>query len=144
MQSAKLSSPPFFLFLLEIFHMCVTALANLQQSSFKDGTNRTIFSKEREIIPYMEYHWEAITTTPRRVTQSWHATVHKALVKDIHVLFVFEDDPMNGQMYGLMNTDLTQIRPNYEAMIKGGTLKVTDMGIQHGKLSPYGFNCNTI
>lgn len=113
--------------------MCVTALANLQQSSFKDGTNRTIFSKEREIIPYMEYHWEAITTTPRRVTQSWHATVHKALVKDIHVLFVFEDDPINGQMYGLMNTDLTQIKPNYEAMIKGGTLKVTDMGIQHGK-----------
>ena len=113
--------------------MCVTAIANLQQSSCKEGSNRLIFSKEKEIIPYIEYHWEALTTTSRRVTQSWHATVHKALIKDIHVLFVFEENPIYGQMYGLVNTDLTHIRPNYEAMIKGGTLKVTDMGIQHGK-----------
>ncbi|XP_063912714.1 set1/Ash2 histone methyltransferase complex subunit ASH2 isoform X2 [Zophobas morio] len=115
----------------QIAQMCVTAIANLQQSSCKEGSNRLIFSKEKEIIPYIEYHWEALTTTSRRVTQSWHATVHKALIKDIHVLFVFEENPINGQMYGLVNTDLTHIRPNYEAMIKGGTLKVTDMGIQH-------------
>ncbi|ENN81900.1 hypothetical protein YQE_01718, partial [Dendroctonus ponderosae] len=65
-----------------------------------------------------------------RVTQSWHSTVTKTLIKDIHVLFVFEDKG-DGQMYGLMNTELTHIKPNYEAMIKGGTLKVTEMGIQH-------------
>ncbi|RZC38181.1 set1/Ash2 histone methyltransferase complex subunit ASH2 [Asbolus verrucosus] len=115
----------------QISQMCITALANLQQTSIKEGKNRIMFSKEKEIIPYIEYHWEAITTTSRRVTQSWHSTVHKALIKDIHVLFVFEESPVDGQMYGLINTDLTQIRPNYEAMIKGGTLKVTDMGIQH-------------
>lgn len=124
-----------FFVLTEIAQMCVTAIANLQQGSLKEGTNRLLFSKEKEIIPYIEYHWEALTTTSRRVTQSWHATVHKALIKDIHVLFIFEENPINGQMYGLINTDLTQIKPNYEAMIKGGTLKVTDMGIQHGKVA---------
>lgn len=113
--------------------MCVTAIANLQQSSLKDGTSRTMFSKEKEVIPYIEYHWEALTTSSRRVTQSWHSTVHKALIKDIHILFVFEDHPVDGHMYGLISFDLTAIKPNYEAMIKGGTLKVTDMGIQHGR-----------
>lgn len=114
--------------------MCVTALANLQQTSYKEGINRTMFSKEREIIPYIEYHWEALTTTSRRVTQSWHVTVAKALIKDIHILFIFEDHVIEGHMYGLLNQDLTQIRPNYDSMIKSGMLKVTDMGIQHGKL----------
>lgn len=113
--------------------MCITAIANLQQTSLKEGTNRTMFSKEKEIIPYIEFHWEALTTTSRRVTQSWHITVTKALIKDIHILFVFEDHPTEGHLYGLVNTDLMQIKPNYEAMIKGGTLKVTDMGIQHGR-----------
>lgn len=112
--------------------MCVTAIANLQQSSFKEGTGRTMFSKDKEIIPYIEYHWEALTTTSRRVTQSWHSTVYRALVKEIHILFVFEESAVDGQMYGLLCSDLTQIKPNYEAMIKGGTLRVTDMGVQHG------------
>lgn len=116
--------------------MCITALANLQQESFKEGANRTLFSKEKEIIPYIEYHWEALTTTSRRVTQSWHATVHRALVKDIHILFVFEDSPTDGHLYGLISTDLMQIKPNYEAMIRGGTLRITDMGIQHGNFLP--------
>lgn len=48
-------------------------------------------------------------------------------------MFVFEDKG-EGQMYGLIDTDLTRIKPNYDAMIKGGTLKVTEMGIQHGKI----------
>ncbi|XP_060524344.1 set1/Ash2 histone methyltransferase complex subunit ASH2 isoform X2 [Cylas formicarius] len=114
----------------QITQMIVTTIANLQQSSVKEGSNRLMFNKEKEIIPYIEYHWEALTTTSRRVTQSWHITVTKALIKDIHILFVFEEGP-DGQMYGLINTDLTQLKPNYDAMIKGGTLKVTDMGIQH-------------
>lgn len=115
--------------------MCVTAIANLQQASLKDGTVKTMFNREKEIVPYIDYHWEALTTTSRRVTQSWHVTVTKALIKDIHLLFVFEDHPTEGQLYGLINTDLTQIKPNYEAMIRSGTLKMTDMGIQHGKKS---------
>lgn len=114
----------------QISQMCVTAIANLQQTSAKDGTNRVMFYKDKEIIPYIEYHWEALTTTSRRVTQSWHSTVTKTLINNIHILFVFEDSP-EGQLYGLVNIDLTHVRPNYDHMIKSGTLKVTEMGIQH-------------
>lgn len=121
-----------FLIFSEITQMCVTAIANLQQSSLKDGSNRSLFSKDKEIIPYIEYHWEALTTTSRRVTQSWHATVYKALHKDLHTVFAAEENQIEGHIYGLTSTDLTQIKPNYEAMIRGGTLRITDMGIQHG------------
>lgn len=118
---------------LEFPQLCVTALANLQQASLKDGTSRCIFSKDKEIIPFIEQHWDGMTTIARRLTQSWHTTVQKALVKDIHVLFIYEESASDGQMYGLANQDLTQIKPNYEAMIRGGTIKITEMGIQHGK-----------
>lgn len=46
--------------------MCITAIANLQQESAKDGKNKTIFSKDRAIIPYIDQYWEAMTTMPRR------------------------------------------------------------------------------
>lgn len=68
-----------------------------------------------------------------RVTQSWYATVQRALIKDIQVLFTYEEDPNQGPMFGLFNMELTNIKPNYEAMIKQGQLKVTDMGIATGK-----------
>ncbi|KAF5291901.1 hypothetical protein FQR65_LT11385 [Abscondita terminalis] len=111
--------------------MCVTAIANLQHESYKEGMNRTVFSKDKEIIPYMENHWEAITASPRRVTKSWYSTVFKTLVKDINILFVFKQSTSDGQMYGLLCTDLTQIRPNYQGMIRSRVLRNTDTGIQH-------------
>lgn len=55
--------------------MCATAIANLLQISLKDGEQRVVFHKDKDIIPYIECHWESMTTMPRRVTQSWHATV---------------------------------------------------------------------
>lgn len=55
--------------------MCVTAIANLLQICQKDNDYRTFFHKEKDIIPFIECHWESMTTMPRRVTQSWHATV---------------------------------------------------------------------
>lgn len=91
-----------------------------------------MFNKDKEIIPYIENHWEALTTTSRRVTQSWHSTVLRALQKDIQLLFTTEEGS-DGQNFGLVCTDLTQIKPNYEAMIKGGTLRITETGIQHGE-----------
>lgn len=90
-----------------------------------------------------------------RVTQSWYATVQRALIKDIQVLFTYEEDASHGPMFGLYNLELTAIKPNYEAMIKQGQLKVTDMGIATSKLNIYfcthfcfkvclslGHNCN--
>lgn len=51
--------------------MCITAIANMQQSATKEGKSKCLFSKDHEIIPYIEQYWEAMTTMPRRVTQSW-------------------------------------------------------------------------
>jgi len=55
--------------------MCITVLANLTQASVKEGNDRKFFSKDKEIIPFLDMHWDAITTQSRRVTQTWHATV---------------------------------------------------------------------
>lgn len=57
--------------------MCVTAIANLMQASIKEGNPKTKFTKDKDIIPFIESHWEGMTTIPRRVTQSWHVTVSK-------------------------------------------------------------------
>ncbi|XP_046668089.1 set1/Ash2 histone methyltransferase complex subunit ASH2 isoform X1 [Homalodisca vitripennis] len=109
--------------------MCVTAIGNLTQASIKEGKPRTKFSKERDIIPFIDAHWEGMTTTSRRVTQSWHSTVLRCLMKETNVMFACEDTE-EGPMYSLLNLELTQIKPNYDAMIRGGSLKVTDMGVQ--------------
>lgn len=37
------------------------------------------------------------------------------------------------QMFGLAINDLTQIKPNYEAKVKDGTLRITDEGYAQGK-----------
>ncbi|KAL1459493.1 hypothetical protein WDU94_011469 [Cyamophila willieti] len=107
--------------------MCVTAMGNLMQTSIKEGNPRLTFSKEKEIIPFIEAHWDGMTTTPRRVTQSWHMTILRALSKETNVLFTCNESQ---DQYGLIDTDLSHIKPNYEQMIKGGHIKVTDMGIQ--------------
>lgn len=62
--------------------MCITTIANLMQNSTKEGASRQYFSRDREIVPYVDSHWEYLTTMPRRVTQSWHSTIHKTLMKE--------------------------------------------------------------
>ncbi|XP_015127858.1 set1/Ash2 histone methyltransferase complex subunit ASH2 [Diachasma alloeum] len=111
--------------------MCVTAIANLLQIAQKDPEQRMLFNKDRDIIPFIELHWESMTTMPRRVTQSWHATIHRALLKDVGTLFTMDENNTDGQLFGLTTPDLVLIKPNYEAMIKGGHLKITEMGVQH-------------
>lgn len=54
-------------------------------------------------------------------------------MKDVGTLFTMEENSTEGQLFGLASPDLVLIKPNYEAMIKGGHLKVTEMGVQHGK-----------
>lgn len=54
-----------------ISQMCVTAIANVQQAAHKKGQTKYLFDKDEEIIPFIEQYWEAMTTMPRRVTQSW-------------------------------------------------------------------------
>lgn len=54
-------------------------------------------------------------------------------MKDINTLFTYEESAEDGQMFGLVSTDLTQIKPNYEAMVKGGVLRFTDDGYAQGE-----------
>nr|CAG4643833.1 EOG090X03NS [Lepidurus arcticus] len=116
--------------------MCITAIANLVQLSNKEGSSRQYFWRDKEIIPYMETRWEGLTTMPRRVTQSWHATVIKTLQKERGLIFLCLDNQESNQpnadaLYGLMSLDVSTIRPNYEAMIRAGHLKITDLGISN-------------
>ncbi|XP_065199771.1 set1/Ash2 histone methyltransferase complex subunit ASH2 [Planococcus citri] len=108
--------------------LCVTAIGNLIQSSIKEGKPKKYFSKDKDIIPFIDSHWEGMTTTARRVTQSWHSTVLRTLTKDCTLFRTCTDSVEN--TFGLFNHDVTQIKPNYEAMLKGGHLKMTDMGVQ--------------
>ncbi|KAG4068241.1 hypothetical protein HA402_007761 [Bradysia odoriphaga] len=121
-----------------ISQMCTTAIANLQQTAAKEGKSKLMFSKDMDIIPFIDQYWEAMTTMPRRVTQSWYLTVQRTLVKDIHTTFSYEETADKGQMYGLISLDLTQIKPNYDAMVKGGTLRISDDGYAQASLSKGG------
>lgn len=107
--------------------MCITAIANLMQNSIKEGSSRQYFSRDREIVPYIESHWEYMTSLPRRVTQSWHSTIHKTLLKERGLIFVCQEPVSesiaNDGMYGLLSLELVNIRPNYEAMVRAGHLK---------------------
>lgn len=141
-----------------ISQMCVTAIANLQQAAQKKGKTKYLFNKDDDIIPFMDQYWEAMTTMPRRVTQSWYTrndgripnyreifnsilnysirrytTVQRTLTKE-NTVFTCEDT-VEQQIFGLASTDLAQIKPNYEAMVRGGTLRITDDGYAQGKLN---------
>nr|SVE79398.1 EOG090X03NS [Daphnia magna] len=110
--------------------MCITTIANLMQNSTKEGTSRQYFSRDREIVPYIDSHWEYLTTMPRRVTQSWHSTIQKTLMKEKGLIFVCQEpvpETMASDcMFGLLSLELVNIRPNYEAMVRAGHLKQTD------------------
>lgn len=121
--------------------MCITAIANMRQNSLKDGKPKNIFSKDKEIIPFIEQYWESMTTMPRRVTQSWYSTVQRSLLKDIQITFTYEEHSDHGAMFGLLASDLTQIRPSYEAMGKMGALRLTEDGYSQGRLH---FKCKNL
>ncbi|KAL0280936.1 UNVERIFIED_CONTAM: hypothetical protein PYX00_002085 [Menopon gallinae] len=106
--------------------ICITALGNLVQASIKEGKPKTMFNKDKEIIPFIDTYWEGMTTMPRRVTQSWHVTILRALTKETGTLFRQEDTP-DGICFGLLNPELTHIKPPYETMGKTGSVKQIDV-----------------
>ncbi|XP_017140670.1 set1/Ash2 histone methyltransferase complex subunit ASH2 isoform X1 [Drosophila miranda] len=118
-----------------ISQMCHCAIANMQQAALRDGKRQIQFSKDKEIIPYIEQYWEAMTTMPRRLTQSWYSTVQRSLVKDVQTLFTYEEHLEHGAMYGLFHQDLRLIKPNYESMSKTGALRLTEDGYTQANLA---------
>lgn len=53
-----------------------------------------------------------------------------------NTMFAPESNDENPQNFRLFEKDLTQIKPNYEAMVKGGSLRITDDGYAQSK---YGY-----
>ncbi|XP_017849432.1 set1/Ash2 histone methyltransferase complex subunit ASH2 isoform X2 [Drosophila busckii] len=111
-----------------ISQMCQCAIANMQQLALRDRKQQTQFSKDREIIPYIEQYWESMTTMPRRLTQSWYSTVQRSLMKDVNTIFTYEEHVEHGAMYGLFHTDLRLIKPNYDLLGKTGGMRLTEDG----------------
>ncbi|KAL7639528.1 UNVERIFIED_CONTAM: hypothetical protein RMT77_010029 [Armadillidium vulgare] len=107
--------------------MCITALGNLQHDSQKDkGNLQLLFSLTRDIIPFLEQHWEALTTASRRSTQTWHTTLQKVLMKEADTTFRVEETNSKGEVtqhhpyFGLSCTDLTLIRPTLDLPSQAG------------------------
>ncbi|XP_018013745.1 set1/Ash2 histone methyltransferase complex subunit ASH2 [Hyalella azteca] len=107
----------------QLREMCVTALANLSHGSSskgksnKDGSGTKLFSLQKDIIPFLEQNWEALTTQARRATHSWHTTLQKTLLKEVDTTFTVEETGKNGEpgpyhpFFGLQCSDLTLLRP---------------------------------
>jgi Set1/Ash2 histone methyltransferase complex subunit ASH2 len=64
------------------FHqMCLTTLANLTNEKIKrNSPGKHFFSKDKEIIPFIDKHWEELTNAPRRVKSTWHSTISRSMV----------------------------------------------------------------
>jgi Set1/Ash2 histone methyltransferase complex subunit ASH2 len=93
--------------------MCETAIANLMVGAEDDG-NRVSFSKDREIIPFIDANWEVLTTMPRRIKHTWHQTVVKTMTKETDTFIHDARDP-NDPHFALRNQDLLRIGPNYDS-----------------------------
>lgn len=93
--------------------MCITTIANLQRKTVKDGSPRNFFSKDKEIIPFIEAYWDSITTNARRQTTGWYSTILKTLQAQ-PTIFTCQDNG-GDLMFGLVETNLETIRPNYES-----------------------------
>ncbi|KAH3861122.1 hypothetical protein DPMN_024050 [Dreissena polymorpha] len=98
--------------------ICYTTLANLTYM-FRDE-NRVMFSRDREIIPFVEKHWEMMTTMPRRIKSTWHTTVNKTLAKETDIFFGNETAAGDTQ-FGLLNSDLYKVTPAFEILTKSNT-----------------------
>lgn len=94
--------------------MCITAIANLQRKTVKDGSARYFFNKDKEIIPFLEAYWESMTTLARKQTTGWHGTVQKTLQAHANI-FTYQENG-GDLLFGLIDNDLETIKPNYDSL----------------------------
>ncbi|KAM5172737.1 set1/Ash2 histone methyltransferase complex subunit ASH2 [Mantella aurantiaca] len=102
--------------------MCLTALANLTwQSRNKDEHPKTMFSKDKDIIPFIDKYWESLTTRQRPGKMSWPNSIVKTMTKERDVFLVKEHpdpgskDPEDDYpKFGLLDQDLGNIGPAYD------------------------------
>ncbi|XP_060079632.1 set1/Ash2 histone methyltransferase complex subunit ASH2-like, partial [Ylistrum balloti] len=102
--------------------ICYTTIANLTNQARSRGEEKMLFSKEREIIPYIEKQWENLTTMPRRIKTTWHTTVTKTLTKETE-LFSSSEETIGDPLYGLVMADLNKVGPGYELLKQSSVLQ---------------------
>ena len=59
-----------------------------------ENEGKTYFYKDKDIIPYIDKHWESLTTMPRRIKLTWHNTIVKTMVGSCYKLerFIIKGD----------------------------------------------------
>uniref|UniRef100_A0A8C9ZY81 Ash2 like, histone lysine methyltransferase complex subunit n=1 Tax=Sander lucioperca TaxID=283035 RepID=A0A8C9ZY81_SANLU len=71
--------------------MCLTALANLTwRSRTQDEHPKTMFSKDKDIIPFIDKYWECMTTRQRPGKLTWPNNIVKTMSKERDVFLVKE------------------------------------------------------
>uniref|UniRef100_A0A3P9MDH3 B30.2/SPRY domain-containing protein n=1 Tax=Oryzias latipes TaxID=8090 RepID=A0A3P9MDH3_ORYLA len=102
--------------------MCLTALANLTwRSRTQDEHPKTMFSKDKDIIPFIDKFWECMTTRQRPGKLTWPNNIVKTMSKERDVFLVKEHpDPGSKDLeeefpkFGLLDQDLGTIGPSYD------------------------------
>uniref|UniRef100_A0A672ZRU1 Ash2 like, histone lysine methyltransferase complex subunit n=1 Tax=Sphaeramia orbicularis TaxID=375764 RepID=A0A672ZRU1_9TELE len=71
--------------------MCLTALANLTwRSRTQEEHPKTMFSKDKDIIPFIDKYWECMTTRQRPGKLTWPNNIVKTMSKERDVFLVKE------------------------------------------------------
>ncbi|PKU29222.1 set1 ash2 histone methyltransferase complex subunit hypothetical protein [Limosa lapponica baueri] len=64
----------------DLKEMCLSALANLTwQSRTQDEHPKTMFSKDKDIIPFIDKYWECMTTRQRPGKMTWPNNIVKTM-----------------------------------------------------------------
>ncbi|KAM4720388.1 set1/Ash2 histone methyltransferase complex subunit ASH2 isoform 2-T2 [Anableps anableps] len=122
--------------------MCLTALANLTwRSRTQDEHPKTMFSKDKDIIPFIDKHWECMTTRQRPGKLTWPNNIVKTMSKERDVFLVKEHpDPGSKDLeeeypkFGLLDQDLGSIGPSYDTQKQ--TTGTPAAGGLNGALAP--------
>uniref|UniRef100_A0A8C7MJE0 Set1/Ash2 histone methyltransferase complex subunit ASH2 n=3 Tax=Salmoninae TaxID=504568 RepID=A0A8C7MJE0_ONCKI len=122
--------------------MCLTALANLTWSSrTQEEHPKTMFSKDKDIIPFIDKYWECMTTRQRPGKLTWPNNLVKTMSKERDVFLVKEhpdpgskDPEEDYPKFGLLDQDLGNIGPSYDNQ-KQTTAAPTPGGL-NGGLAP--------
>ncbi|XP_016423152.1 set1/Ash2 histone methyltransferase complex subunit ASH2-like [Sinocyclocheilus rhinocerous] len=102
--------------------MCLTALANLTwRSRTQEEHPKTMFSKDKDIIPFIDKYWECMTTRQRPGKLTWPNNIVKTMSKERDVFLVKEhpdpgskDSEEDYPKFGLLDQDLANIGPSYD------------------------------
>ncbi|XP_049721382.1 set1/Ash2 histone methyltransferase complex subunit ASH2 isoform X4 [Elephas maximus indicus] len=113
--------------------MCLSALANLTwQSRTQDEHPKTMFSKDKDIIPFIDKYWECMTTRQRPGKMTWPNNIVKTMSKERDVFLVKEhpdpgskDPEEDYPKFGLLDQDLSNIGPAYDNQKQSGAVSTS-------------------